>query len=79
MNYAPPSEMPYISRKAPSLKDVAAGRSSKRKAQNIKMTSRKRLAKGTSSSAHPTDPAATATLLVAALQVKQLADKHSNS
>jgi hypothetical protein len=69
INYAPPSKIPYISRKAPSLQDVATGRSTKRKATSTKMPAQKKSAKGSSSSAQPANPAVTAKLLATALQV----------
>ncbi|RLM58016.1 hypothetical protein C2845_PM18G04450 [Panicum miliaceum] len=69
INYAPPLETRYIGRNAPSLQDVATGRSTKRKAKSTKMHAGKKLAKGVSSSDQPADPAATTRLLVMALQV----------
>jgi hypothetical protein len=69
IDYAPPSETPYIGHNAPSLKDVAEGRVSKRKAKTVKVTSRKRLAKGSSSSPQPANPAVAAQLLAASFQV----------
>lgn len=78
INYAPPSETRYIGRNAPSLQDVATGRSTKRKAKSTKMHARKKLAKGVSSLDQPVDPAATARLLVTALQVSYSIDQHLN-
>ncbi|RLN15896.1 translation initiation factor eIF-2B beta subunit [Panicum miliaceum] len=69
INYAPALEIPYIGRKAPSLQDVATGRSSKRKATSTKMPAQKKSAKGSSSSAQPANPTAAAKLLATALQM----------
>lgn len=65
IEYAPPSVVPYIIRKAPLLQDIAAGRS-KRKHSSSKKLAPKKWAKGTSSQP---DPAAVANLLMSAFQI----------
>jgi hypothetical protein len=67
MNYASRSVTPYIGCNAPSLKDVAEGRSSKRKAQSDKMSAWKKLSKGASSSVQLANLVVAASLLVIAL------------